>query len=184
MISIIDIFLVICLGLAIWKGWMNGFVYEIVMFLALFAALYIAIHFSQWGAHLIGGDGEDSWKNTAQASFIATFILILVAFWLLAKVLSGLANNGSGEVMNRMGGAVFALAKSLIVLSLLLILVTGSDAKFKLLSKEQREKSVLLKPVYDYGVIIMPAVKNSDFYKKITDSTTVNETAKELKGDN
>ena len=98
-------------------------------------------------------------------------------------MLSGLANNGGGEIMNRLGGAVFALAKSLIILSLLLILVTGSDAKFKLLSKEQRDKSVLLKPVYDYGIVIMPAVKNSDFYKKISDSSAVKETVDEIKGD-
>jgi len=183
MISFIDIFLLICLGFAAWNGWKNGFIYELVMFLALFAALYIAIHFSEWGGHIITGAGAEPSQGMAQASFIVTFVIILLSAWLLARVLSGLANNGGGEVLNRVGGGVFALAKSLIILSLFLILITGSDAKFKLLTKEQREKSWLMEPVYQFSTTIMPAVKGSKFYQRIEEQELIRQTEEKLTGE-
>ncbi|MEY3397801.1 MAG: hypothetical protein RL220_395 [Bacteroidota bacterium] len=170
MISVIDIVLFVVLGFTAWKGWKNGFVYEVIMFLALFAAIYISIHFSAWVGTLFGKATDGEGDSLPLVTFILTFVLVLVSAWLLAKVLSGLANNGSGEIMNRIGGGFFAVAKSVLILSFILILIAGTDDGYKLLSREQREKSFLLEPVYDLGTTIMPAIGKSEFYRDVQES--------------
>ena len=163
----LDVVLILPILWAIWKGWKRGFLYEIIMFLSIFAAIYIAIHFSDYAAEKlkehVGFDGQ----YAPIVSFAVTFLLVVFGFFLLAKVVSGLINATPLEMPNRVGGSIFSLAKTLLLFSILFIFLIGINSRFNVLPERTVDQSMLAKPIYEFSLIILPAIEESDFYSKM-----------------
>ena len=169
----LDVVLILPILWAIWKGWKHGFLYEIIMFLSIFAAIYIAIHFSDYAAEKlkehVGFDGQ----YAPIVSFAVTFLLVVFGFFLLAKVVSGLINATPLEMPNRVGGSIFSLAKTLLLFSILFIFLIGINSRYKLVPDKTVEDSALAKPIYRFSLFILPAIEESDFYSKLKEKEWV-----------
>lgn len=167
MVSYLDLILLIPIGLAIWKGWKNGFVMEVFSLLALFVGLYAGIHLSDWAASFLHDKMDVQSKNLPIVSFVVVFLLVLVALFFLGKLITKGVSAGGAEKWNQFGGAFFSLTKTLLFLSICFVLFNALDRKYNWLPNQQKEKSYFYEPIYNFSLFLLPAVENSDFYKKL-----------------
>jgi membrane protein required for colicin V production len=167
MVSYLDLILLIPIGLAIWKGWKNGFVMEVFSMLALFAGIYAGVHLSDWTASFLSEKMDVKSENLPIISFVVIFLLVLVGLFFLGKLITKTVSAGGAEKWNQIGGAFFSLTKTLLFLSIVFVLFNALDRKYSWLPDQQREKSYFYRPIYNFSLFLLPAVENSDFFRKL-----------------
>lgn len=167
MVSYFDLILLIPFGLAIWRGWKNGLVMEIFSSLALFVGLYAGIHLSNWAADILRKYMDIQAKNLPIVSFITVFILVIIGLYFLGKLITRSIKAGGAERWNQIGGSVLSLGKTLLYLSVFFMFFHTLDSRYQILPKEQREKSIFYKPVQEFSLVLLPSIKESDFYKRL-----------------
>lgn len=167
MVSYLDLLLLIPIGLAIWRGWKNGFVMEIFSLLALFVGIYAGIHLSDWTASILQDKMDVKSENLPIISFVVVFVIVVVALYFLGKLIAKKVSTGGTERWNQMGGAFFSLTKTLLFLSITFVMFNALDRKYSWLPKQQKEHSYFYEPIYNFCLFILPAVENSAFYKTL-----------------
>ncbi|MBX7051163.1 MAG: CvpA family protein [Flavobacteriales bacterium] len=167
MVSYLDLILLIPIGLAIWKGWKNGFVMEVFSMLALFVGIYAGIHLSDWMASFLHDKMNVQSENLPIISFVVVFLLVLVGLFFLGKLITQSVSAGGAERWNQIGGAFFSLTKTLLFLSITFVLFNALDRKYSWLPHEQKSHSYFYEPIYNFSLFLLPSVENSDFYKKL-----------------
>lgn len=167
MVSYLDLILLIPIGLAIWKGWKNGFVMEVFSMLALFVGIYAGIHLSDWTASFLREKMDMQSENLPIISFVIVFLLVLVGLFFLGKLITKSVSAGGAEKWNQIGGAFFSLTKTLLFLSVVFVLFNALDRKYSWLPNQQKDKSYFYEPIYNFSLFLLPSVENSDFYKKL-----------------
>ena len=161
MIVIFDIVILLLLGLAAWRGWRNGFIMEIFYTLFIFVSIYLSIHLSNWVAEKWGGPPPN-------AAGLKTFLIILgilsVALFFLAKLASIAIKAGGGGRVNSIAGLFFAVLKSAMVISILLLVGEKINGKVEWMPREQKQASWLYEPLYRLSFMMMPALEESAIY--------------------
>ena len=115
--------------------------------------------FSDFVAELLS-DGIES-KYVPLVSFAITFILIVAAVFVLGKMLEKAINLVQLKLVNKATGAVFGVAKIVLVISVLLVIVNSFDQKSNIVPKDLIENSLLYRPLSDVSLKVIPALKNS-----------------------
>lgn len=167
MVSYLDLLLLIPIGFAVWRGWKNGFVMEIFSLLALFVGLYAGIHLSDWAAEVMRDTFGMKSENLPIISFVVVLVLVFVGLFFLGRLISKNVSQGGAERWNQIGGSFFSVAKTLLILSISFVLLNALDRKVGFLPDKQKEHSYFYEPIYHFSLAILPAVEDSDFYKKL-----------------
>ena len=167
MVSYLDLLLLIPIGFAIWRGWKNGFVMEVFSLLALFVGLYAGIHLSDWAAHVLRDTFGMKSDNLPIISFVVVLVLVMVGLFFLGRLISKNVSQGGAERWNQIGGSVFSVAKTLLILSISFVLLNALDRKVGFLPDKQKQHSYFYAPIYHFSLALLPAVEESDFYKKL-----------------
>ena len=167
MVSYLDLFLLIPIGLAIWRGWRNGFVMEVFSMLALFVGLYAGVHLSDWMSTFLREKFEMGGENLPIVSFIAVLVLVFVGLFFLGKLITQTVSAGGAERWNQVGGAFFSLTKTLLFLSILFVLFNALDRKYGWLPNKQKEHSYFYEPIYNFSLFLLPSMEDSEFFKKL-----------------
>jgi membrane protein required for colicin V production len=159
----IDIVFAVFLGLAAFKGIRNGLFVEIASLISFFIGIYIAVKFS----YLVGDFIGDS-KTAKIIAFIVTLIIVVVAIHLLAKVFSKIADFVFLGWLNKLGGAVFAVLKTVLLLGIVLNLFQKVNIHNALISKETQEKSLFFNPILQTSEVLLPVL--TDWFKDLKSS--------------
>ena len=167
MVSYLDIFLLIPIGFAIWRGWKNGFVIEVFSLLSIFVGIYLGIHLSDWTSSVLREKFDVQSSNLPIISFLLILILVIVGLFFLGRLITKSVKAGGAETWNKVGGAFFSLTKFILSLSVMFILFNSLDAKYDLMSEEQKKKSYLYEPIYNFSLVILPAFEESEFFQKL-----------------
>ncbi len=168
--DLIDIVFAVFLGLAAFKGIRNGLFVEIASLVSFFIGIYIAVKFS----YLIGGFIGDS-KTAKITAFIVTLIFVVVTIHLLAKVFSKIADFVFLGWLNKLGGAVFAVLKTVLLLGIVLSLFQKVNIDNALISKETQEKSLFFNPILKTSEVLLPVL--TDWFKDLKSSVTEESTS-------
>ena len=104
------------------------------------------------------------------ASFAITFILIVATVFVLGKMLEKAVNFVQLKLANKLTGAVFGIAKIVLVISVLLVIVNSFDQKANIVPKDLKANSLLYQPLSDVSLKVIPALKNSRLF---TDSVVL-----------
>jgi membrane protein required for colicin V production len=162
--GIIDIVFAALLGFAAFKGIKNGLFVEIASLISFFVGIYIAVKFS----YLVGGFIGDS-KSAKVAAFIITLIIVVVAIHLLAKVFSGIASFVFLGWLNKLGGAVFAVLKTVLLIGIVLSLFQKVNIDNALISKETQDKSLFFNPILKTSEVLLPVLTDwfTDLKEKV-----------------
>jgi membrane protein required for colicin V production len=153
----VDWILLAILGLSVLVGLWRGLVFEVLSLLgwvvAYFAAQWIA---PAWAGHLpVGAPG--SALNLA-AAFALTFIGVLVAWAIAARLVKMLISASPLSGVDRLLGAVFGLLRGLVVLLAIATLIAMTPASRSQAWGESRGARALdallqgLKPVLPNGI--------------------------------
>lgn len=167
MVSYIDIVLVIILALAGWRGWKNGFVMELFSLLAIFVGLYAGLRLSDWFTHLMRDKMDVNASYMPLLSFVIVMVIVIIGLWFLAKLITKTVKAGGAEKWNQFGGVLFSLSKTVLSLSVLFLIFHALDNKAGIIPEEQKQKSYLYQPIYDFSLVVLPSIKESELYQHI-----------------
>lgn len=153
--SFLDIVLSIFIVLGLIRGSRNGLFVELASLVSFFIGIYIAVKFSYLVGNIIG-DGNS--KSVKVVAFIITMIAVIVGIHMLAKLLSGIASTLFLGWLNKLGGAFFAVLKTILLLGIVLSLFQKVNFDNFLISKETQEKSFLYHPILKTSEVLLPVL--------------------------
>lgn len=182
--SFIDIVFTALLGYALYNGLKNGLFVEIASFGSLVIGIFVAIKFS----HIVRFSIEDLIKINPKyieiVAFAITFLLVVVGIHLLAKFFTSILSLAYLGWLNKLGGAVFSLLKTVLMLSVVISLFQKINLNHILVKEETLNNSIFYNPIQEVSKFMYPSLekwyeefkekaKSEDDKKQISDSTSV-----------
>ena len=156
--NIFDIVITVILIIAFVRGFIKGFFVEIASLIALIGGVYGAIHFSYFAANILKKYLDWNENYIALTAFAVTFIIIVIAVSSLGKVLTKMANFAALGLINKIFGGVFALLKSGVILSVVIVFIARVNSTIPFIEKETLNTSVLYAPVKEIVPTIFPQI--------------------------
>lgn len=154
--TILDIILIIPLGWLVFLGWKKGVIREAATLAGIVAGIWAAVNFSKLIANLLNLTGE----SAILIAFFITFVGALVLTYLLGRSIERMVKSAHLSIANKISGAAMGMVKALCVLAVLLNSIVLLDKKEELITPETREKSILYKPVYNTGNLLISSLKD------------------------
>ena len=99
--AISDIIIVLVLLFALWRGWSNGFIFELAVSCAFFTALYAAFKLASFAEEKIHPALVAGPETSAKIYFFIAFIVVFFATVFLGKLFSSLVNVTPLGIFNR-----------------------------------------------------------------------------------
>ena len=147
----LDIIIAIILLLFGFKGFRKGFIIEVVTLLAFVVGIYGAMHFSDFTADHLKDVMEIDPKFLNTVAFVLTFVLLVILVNVIGHLLTKAVKAMNLHFWNKLGGAVFGLAKGLLLCSTF-VLVVNNLQWFGVVKEEVRKESLL----YPYVEMTVP----------------------------
>ena len=161
----IDAVILIILVLAMVTGFINGFIKELASLLALILGIWGAIKFSSFTAAKLYDYFDMTGRWVGIFAFIITFIIIVILIHFIGLLVDKLVSAMSLGFVNRLLGIVFGLLKSILILSVVMVILNTIDSKRPFLPKDTIDKSFLYNPISDIVPSIFPIIGEGEFNK-------------------
>lgn len=170
----IDIVIIIIFIIAFFVGFSKGLLRSLASLIGIVVGVYCAMFFSGFvGDYLIRWFDWSSETNTIVA-FAVTFLLIMILFSILGRLLTKVADFAMLGILNKIFGGIFNVLKFAFLISVVFMFVNASE-NYRILTEEQRQDSVLYGPVAMLAPAILPAImKEVEEYNE-TDEEILNE---------
>ncbi|HSH51193.1 MAG TPA: CvpA family protein [Bacteroidales bacterium] len=152
----IDLVFAILFLWSAYRGFTKGFIVQLATLAALLLGILGAVMFSDLTSSLIIKKFEVSGQYLPIISFAITFIVIVVAVHILAKLLNKLIDAIALGIVNRMLGVLFSVLKYAFIISIILVLINKADDKYNFIPEETKENSLLYKPLSNFAPLIFP----------------------------
>ena len=143
----IDIILAIPLIWGAIIGFKKGLILELASLVGLILGMFGALKFSNLTAEKLNQYVEVSTEWIGLLSFLLTFVAIVIAVFLLAKVLDKMLKIIALGFVNRLLGLLFGLIKYGLILSVLLYFFMNLNEQFRFVEQDVFENSLLVKPI-------------------------------------
>jgi len=138
---------------ALWfgyKGFTHGLIRELVSLLALIFGIYAAFVFTDLVAAWICNPNIPK-----EVYFAITFLGVLIAVFLLGKLVEKIIKLVIPEFINNLFGGLFGVAKVMVVFSVVFYFIHSVDTKHVILTEKAVEKSI----TYKYVEPLVPKLK-------------------------
>lgn len=152
----IDLVFAILFLWSAYRGYTKGFIVQLATLAALLLGILGAVMFSDFTSGLIIKKFEVSGQYLPIISFALTFIVIVIAVHLLAKMLNKLIDAIALGIVNRLLGVLFSALKVAFIVSIILVLVNKVDNKYNFIPDDTKENSLLYKPLSNFAPMIFP----------------------------
>lgn len=154
----IDIILGLLLIFSAIGGFKNGLVTELASLAALILGIWGAIHFSDITTELLIKYFDLKSDNLNIISFGVTFIVIVILVHVVGNVVNNLVDSGVLGITNKLGGMVFGLVRSILFLSIVLMVFDKIDNDVQILPEEAKSKSRMYEPIRNIAPSIFPFI--------------------------
>ena len=154
----IDILLAAFLVYGFIKGLRNGLFVELASLISLFIGIYVAIKFSNVVRSAVGSVVSWSPKTIQVTAFVVTLIVVVIAIHVLAKTLTGVASFAFLGWLNTLGGGLFSVIKTVLLLGVVLSLFQKINLNNMLVSKATQEKSLFFNPILKTSEVLVPTL--------------------------
>lgn len=157
--AFIDLVLGGLLAYGIIRGIWNGFFVEFASLISLLIGIWAAIKFSYFFGAII--ETHVSWNpRTIQiTAFALTFIAVVIAITLLAKVFTTVVSFAGLGLFNKLLGGIFGLVKMTLIISVMLNLFAKMNSGNFLISEETAEKSLFYNPIRKTAAVFYPTLE-------------------------
>ncbi len=152
----VDVVLLLLLLVGAWRGFTKGLVLSVASMVGLVGGIWAASHFSHMVAEQLSPHVTWSVNSLHMASLALTFLGVVVAVHLLAKLLEKMLDLVALGLVNKLAGAVFGMLKFALVLSFAVMLLNQWFGAQAWVPKSEHP-SVLLGPVEAVAPALMPA---------------------------
>ena len=167
--SFIDIVFAVLLCFALYKGIKNGLFVELASLIALVAGIFVAIKFSYLVKNIL--ETKVSWepKYIEITAFALTFILVVVIIYLSAKVLTKIADFAYLGWINKLAGALFSALKTILLLSVVILLFEKININNSLVKQETLDESIFYNPTKEISAFLYPKIE--EWYERQVNKT-------------
>ncbi|MEQ3662473.1 MAG: CvpA family protein [Flavobacterium sp.] len=176
--SFIDIIFAALLGYAIYKGLKNGLFVEVASLLALIVGIFIAIKFSHIVRAVI--ETKVSWdpKYIEITAFALTFIAVVIVIHLSAKLLTKIVDFAYLGWINRLAGAGFSILKTILALSIVILLFEKINVNKMLVKEETLNDSIFYNPTKEISAFVYPQIE--EWYESFSENSKEESQKEEL----
>lgn len=164
--NIVDIIILILLAWGAFRGYTQGFILQLVTFIALFIGIWASIRFSGSLSDVLSQSFSITGKYLPVLSFILIFFLVVIIAHLIGMLLTKIFEFAALGWLNRLGGVAFGLIKMIFIISVLLTVQYRMREKLKIIPEKQRQNSLLYKPISTIAPAIFPNLKLLAFDKQ------------------
>jgi membrane protein required for colicin V production len=168
--SFLDIVLGSLLCFSVYKGIKNGLFVELASFISLLVGIYIALQFSGIMRAALQGWVHCSPHLIQGIAFVATFVVVVLGIYLLAKFLTKIADLAFLGSINNLGGGFFRLLKTVLIISMFLTIFEKINVHHYLAKKETLDQSIFFNPIQKVAGIIFPSITRWYDHVKTQDS--------------
>jgi membrane protein required for colicin V production len=140
-LNYLDYIILVILALFLVRGYLKGIIIGLASIAALVLGIYIAVHFSNYLDATLMEHLRPSRKWIPILSFSITFLLVVLAVMLVAKLTEKLVDVVGMGFFNHLGGAALGLLKGVILVSILIFILTSLDPKGKWIAENDRKNS-------------------------------------------
>jgi len=156
--NVFDIVIAVILVFAFTRGFMKGFFIEVASLIALIGGVYGTIHFSYFAGNILENYLDWDENYIALTAFAVTFIVIVIAVSSLGKFLTKMADLAALGLINKIFGGVFALLKSVVILSVIFVFFARINNTIPFIEKDTLDNSILYNPVKEIVPSIFPSI--------------------------
>jgi membrane protein required for colicin V production len=167
--SFIDIIFAAFLAYALYKGIKNGLFVELASLVALLAGIFVALKFSDFTKSIIENNVSWNPKYIALIAFALTFIAVVAGIHLLAKVLTKIADFAFLGWINKLAGAVFSMLKTILALSIVILLFEKININNMIAKQETLDDSMFYNPIKKVSEFVYPQIE--EWYEKSVQSS-------------
>jgi membrane protein required for colicin V production len=160
--SILDLILVGIFVLAGFRGYRKGLIGQAAGLAGLLLGIWGAIHFSDFTARFIAEQFSVTTQYLPLIAFAVTFAGILVAVHFIGLLVEGLVNLAFLGLVNSLLGVVFAVLKTVLILSVILLLLGKVSDKVRIIPNNFGEKSMLYGPIERFAPRLFPYLNFDD----------------------
>jgi len=161
--SWIDIVILIILGIAVVRGFIDGFVKEVAALAALVLGIWGAIKFSTFTAGKLYEWFDMSGQYVGIIAFLITFGVIVVIIHFVGILADKVVDSVSLGFLNKILGMLFGLIKNVLILSVVFCVLNAIDARRPFINKEKMAKSKLYNPISDIVPAVFPILGEGNF---------------------
>lgn len=154
---------------SIYRGLTKGFVIMVATLAALLLGIWGAVHFSSITSDLLYRYLHLQTQYLSLISFALTFILIVIAVHLLARVIDKLLKAVALGFVNRLAGMVFGILKTALIISIILVVVNNIDKRVPFIPEEHKQGSLLYEPLSRLAPAIFPFLNFNQIRERIED---------------
>ena len=160
--NLLDIILGLLLAYGLYKGFKNGLFVEVASLIALIAGIFGAIHFSYIAGDYLHQNMQWDERYINIASFIITFIIIVLLVHVAGKFLTRIADFAMLGLLNKLAGALFGTLKIAVIVGALLIFFERVNAAAGFVKNETMQESIFYEPVKEIGEYVFSMVLQND----------------------
>ncbi|BDU23932.1 CvpA family protein [Flavobacterium sp. GSB-24] len=157
--SFFDIIVAALLAFSLYKGIKNGLFVEVASFISLLLGIYLAIKFSSLMTGMISKHVSWNPTNIQLTAFVLTFILVVIGVYFLAKILTGIADFAMLGWMNKLGGGLFRVLKTILILSIFIALFEKINFNNTFAKKETLDNYIFYNPVKKVAAFVYPSIE-------------------------
>lgn len=157
--SFFDIIIGGLLCYSLFKGIQNGLFVELASLLSLILGIYIALKFSDILKNILSGWFHWNPYTIQIFAFILTFIIVVIVVYILAKFLTTIASLAFLGWINSLGGGIFRVLKTILIISIFLTLFQKLNYNNHLAKKETLDKSFFFNPIQKIAGFIFPSIE-------------------------
>ena len=143
----IDIVILLFLLYGAFRGFSKGLIIEVATLAGLILGVFIAIRYSPFTEGILKDFLNITSRYLSYIALAVTFLLVVIAVYLLGKMLTRLVDIISLGLVNKLLG----IAKYFIMVCVLLMIVDALNDKFHFISEETRENSLLFDPFLNFA---------------------------------
>lgn len=155
----LDIIILICFIPAVIRGLRNGFIEQAIALISIVLGGWLAYKFSSQVSIWLQPYLDMSETVLNVVSFALIVLVVVLALFLLGRLLTGIVKLVLLGWLDRLLGLVFAIIKAALLVGLVIILFDTINVKFELVSNEILDASVLYGPLKDIAYSIFPYLK-------------------------
>ena len=155
----LDIIIAVFLLWAVYRGFTKGFFIAIAGLAALILGIYGAIHFSGFAVLFLLKYFDKDPEALRLVSFALTFVVIVILVHMIARLLDILIKAIALGFINRLAGLVFNAVKMAFILSVIIGIFNFFDPHSKIISKEEKTRSILYPPISRLAPMVFPYLR-------------------------
>lgn len=160
--NFIDMFIMVLLVYAVFRGITRGLVLQLMSLVALIAGIFLALKFSGFTAHFLIKHWALDYEYLYLVSLAITFALVFIMINILGNMLDKVMQASQLSLINKLAGAFFNICKVMLIMGVLLLFIDRLDNRISILPKNAREGSFFYKPVTSATLFLFPSLGNSD----------------------